>query len=36
MVASLQGHEAGSRGMSAVGSNMTELTGLCGIVISEV
>jgi hypothetical protein len=36
MVASMQGQEPESRGMSAVGSNVTENTSLCVIVICEV
>jgi hypothetical protein len=36
MVASLLGREPGSRGTSAVGSNVTENNGLCVIVSCEV
>jgi hypothetical protein len=36
MVTSLQGHEPGRRGMSAIGSNVTENTGLCVVVSCEI
>jgi hypothetical protein len=36
MVASLQGREPGGRGTSTVGSNVTENTGLCVVVICKV
>jgi hypothetical protein len=35
MVSSLRGREPGSRGTSAVASNVTENTGLCGTVSCE-
>jgi hypothetical protein len=36
MVASLRGREPGSRGTSAVGSNVTENAGPCGVVSWEI
>jgi hypothetical protein len=36
MVARLLGHEPGRRGTFAIGSSVTENTGLPGTVISEV
>jgi hypothetical protein len=36
MVASQQGRAPGRRGTSAIGSNVTENTGLCVIVMCEV
>jgi hypothetical protein len=36
MVASLRGREPGRRGTSAVGSNMTENTSQCVIVMYKV